>query len=341
MCPAPAAINPEDLLRQWLAEEDEIQASSLLEALMVHADGTIRRIVGSKLGRHAYGSRDGISMDVDDVSSTALVNLLSKMVSLKAGEDRAQIQSFVDYTAAVAFNACNEYFRDRHPEWYSLANQLRYLLRHAPGVRLWKTIDQIEMCGDVAWEGRPAVSATESLREALQRWRPRKVGLDLLPAIFQAIAGPVEFDTLVEEVAQAWGIKIQLADIDEFHEDSRFARSEPSPEEQACTRQFMQWLWTALKGLPLKQRRPLLLNMKDTYGCDVGIFDWFGIATIEQIAETLEIPTEDFARMWKELPISDRRIAKLWGSSVQQIINWRSEARKKLRKQRKDFDDEK
>lgn len=336
--PAPAPINPENLLRRWLAEDEALRAGDLLEALMVPAEKIVRRIVEFKLRRGRYGSRAGTSTDVEDVCNTALANLISVLARIKSGGDHRHIQNFEDYTASIAFNACGEYFRERRPERYSLANQLRYLLRHEPGLRLWKTRGGLEVCGDAAWEGRDALSPTSPLRDALQGWSSKGLSIELLVGMFRASGGPLEFETLVDEVAGLLGIRIIFADAADLDREYSLIRVEPSIEEQLCARQFLQRLWTAICGLPLDQRRSLLLNMKDSNGGDIGVFDWSGVATVQQMAEAIEIPAEDLAKMWNELPINDKRIAKLCGISVQDVINRRSSARKTLKKHMKDLE---
>jgi len=55
-----------------------------------------------------------------------------------------------------------------------------------------------------------------------------------------------------------------------------------------------------------------------------------GIASIREIAETLEIATEEFARLWNLLPLDDLAIADLLGITRQQVINLRKSARERL-----------
>lgn len=331
--PAPAPSNAEDLLRRWLTEHEPLEAGSLLEALMLHAEKIVRRIVSFKLCQGAYDRPGRTSMDIEDACNTALANLISRLARIKAGGDPTHIQNFEDYAASVAFNACNEYFRKRHPERYSLANQVRYLLRHRPDLRLWKMSGDLEVCGYTAWEGRELASAPDSLRDALS-WPRKRLSIELLYSIFEVVGGPLEFEQLVDQVAGILGIRTQrTVSVDE----GALADTEASIEEQLCARQFLEQLWAAICRLPLQQRRALLLNMKDSNGGDIGVLDWFGVATVQQIAEAIEIPAADFAEMWKELPINDKRIAQLCGLSVQDVINRRSSARKTLKKYLKDM----
>jgi DNA-directed RNA polymerase specialized sigma24 family protein len=329
--PTPVAISPEELLRRWLAESDPPRASELLEALMVYAGGTIRRIVGFRLSRSTYG-HGRASPDMEDTCSEALASLLSKLAHIKAGGNPVEIQSFTDYTASIAFNACFEFFRKKYPERRGLADQLRYLLKHKPHFRLWKTGD-IEVCGDAAWEGREPTSVRGSLRHVFKEWPSRRPSIAFLRAIFQVTGGPVEFESLVDEIADVCGIRPQFT---ELLDDEIAPPTRPSTAiEEVCAREYLQRLWTAICGLPLGQRRALLLNMKDSYDSDIGVLDWYGVASVSQIADALEIPPGDFAALWQELPISDKRIAARWGLSVQEVINRRSSARKTLKSQLK------
>ena len=332
---APVPINPGDFLRQWLAESDMRQAGELLEALTVHAKGTIRRIVEFKLSGRCKG-RGASSADIEDNCSEALTNLLSKLVRIKASGDNVHIQNFDDYTATVAFNACFEYIRKKYPKRRGLSDQLRYLLKHKPEFRLWRTAEGIELCGHEAWQRRGPVPTNGSLRHALEAWPSRRPSVDLLLTIFQATGGPVEFETLVDEIADVWEIRSQLSDPPD--DDNPTPVRSQAAINSVCDREFLQWLWTAICRLPLDQKRALLLNIKDSYGGDIAVFGWSGVATVGQIGEAVEIPASEFAEIWRELPISDKRIADRFGLSIQAVINRRSSARKTLRKQLKDTD---
>ena len=73
-----------------------------------------------------------------------------------------------------------------------------------------------------------------------------------------------------------------------------------------------------------------MLNLNDSAGGDIQLFDFLGIATIPQIAAALEMDPMEFAVLWKELPLDDARIARGLGVSRQDVANRRSSARKRL-----------
>jgi hypothetical protein len=54
------------------------------------------------------------------------------------------------------------------------------------------------------------------------------------------------------------------------------------------------------------------------------------VATFEQIAKTLEVPTAEFEQLWAQLPLDDLHIAAYLGATRQQVINLRKTARERL-----------
>ncbi len=61
------------------------------------------------------------------------------------------------------------------------------------------------------------------------------------------------------------------------------------------------------------------------------------VATLREIAETLEIPPEQFAELWLQLPLDDATIAGLLDLTQQQVINLRKSARERLARRLKGF----
>jgi hypothetical protein len=80
-----------------------------------------------------------------------------------------------------------------------------------------------------------------------------------------------------------------------------------------------------------------LLNLNDSAGGDIQLFDWLGIASIREIALALEMDPDVFAELWKELPLEDARIARELGISRQDVVNRRSSARKRLARRMKEM----
>jgi hypothetical protein len=62
------------------------------------------------------------------------------------------------------------------------------------------------------------------------------------------------------------------------------------------------------------------------------------IATLDEIAESLEMTAEEFAHLWNRLPLDDATIASQLGASRQRVINLRSSARRRLSRRMKRFE---
>src|SRR5207247_370158 len=83
--------------------------------------------------------------------------------------------------------------------------------------------------------------------------------------------------------------------------------------------------------LPVLQRAALLLNLRDSRdGGVISFLPFLGVASKEELARLLEMPYEDFQKLWSELPLDDSRIAQMFGITRQQVINLRKTARERL-----------
>jgi hypothetical protein len=156
----------------------------------------------------------------------------------------------------------------------------------------------------------------------------------LLTAIFNWLDHPLEFDDLVDVVGELLGYKDQSdISLDDNSQQEITASSESrAGVEQAIDRRLsLRRLWEEICQLPRRQRVALLLNLRDEQGRDViTLIPLTRTATVRQIAETLEIPVDDFAGMWSDLPMDDVTIAKLLGATRQQVINLRKTAKERL-----------
>src|SRR5262249_3968735 len=83
--------------------------------------------------------------------------------------------------------------------------------------------------------------------------------------------------------------------------------------------------------LPLNQRLALLLNMRDGDGSETLIlFTQTRTTTLRRIAGILNLPSEEFFKLWNQLPLDDNTIAARLGLTRQQVINLRKSARERL-----------
>jgi hypothetical protein len=152
---------------------------------------------------------------------------------------------------------------------------------------------------------------------------------DLLTRLLERMGGPIPFDDAVEIVAWLWGVDDPVT-VSEVK-----AREVPSGEAHTGLRmELTQWLaalWQQIRELPRPQRVALLLNLRaGPETAAVTLLPVTGTATIDQIAETLGFPAEEFAAMWNSLPLEDLAIAGHLGLTRQQVINLRKSARERL-----------
>jgi hypothetical protein len=104
-------------------------------------------------------------------------------------------------------------------------------------------------------------------------------------------------------------------------------RLDDTLDQQARIRQA----WCEIVQLPVRQRVALLLNLRDDQGGSVlAMLPLLKIASIKEIAVALEMPAEDLAALWNELPLEDAAIAGKLGATRQQVSNLRKCARERL-----------
>lgn len=310
----------DSLVERYLGESDPDGAENLLgELVFHHCEPLIRRIVGHRLGT----SRD-TAQDVDDVCANALLDLLTRMEDIRSGAGGA-IDSFSHYTAVVAYHACHDYFRSRFPERHRLKNRLRYLLKPERGLDVWESSRGDWVCGWKKW--RDAGTAPSRLPAALPLGAARMAPPDLLAAICERAEGPVEFDALVELLAELWGVEDQHAPAVPAEPATPLSRE----VSDAVLRRRLEQLWAEIGALPRRQRVALLLNLRaQDEKCALELFPLTGVASLRDLAALLEIPVIEFAELWKKLPLDDLSIADLLQVTRQQVINLRKSARKRL-----------
>jgi DNA-directed RNA polymerase specialized sigma24 family protein len=342
-----ADLQPEQLLTYWLSESDEGRGQEALGRLIaVHAEPVVRRIVGFKLVGGSSQKKSALAVvDVDDVCNNALRNLLTHLDSLKEGAQQNPPRNFTSYVATTAFNACNEYFREKSPARYSLANRLRYLLSHSTQFALWEGADGRETAGGAGMSGQAplAVSSTPQIVSALDQLSSNQSLVTVVREVFGHTKEPLTFEALLEIVAQATGLHEVRATTHDTDEEcgvrglERIRDSRPSVESDLASREYISRLWSEICDLPRQQSGALLLNLKDSAGGDIQLFAWLGIASIREIGQTLDMEPERFAALWKELPLDDARIAQELGIQRQDVINRRSSARKRLANRMREY----
>ena len=351
-----AQLQFDEILIPLLRVSDEPESQRLMmQIISEHASPVIRDIINYKLGRTSerpehYG-RD--NPETEDIYNEVVVQLLARLKEFKTNPRQKAISQLHSYVAVVTYHCCYRYLRQIYPQRHILKNRLRYLLTHQAGFSLWEGVNREVISGFTAWrEGGRAVAVKSKVRqlgddpgalelaELLASDAGRARLADVLAAIFVYVEGPLELDELVKIVARLLGIKdkpqMSVAEVDEAE---LLPGDKPDIAEEVDRRDYLQKLWREVSELPLPQRQSLLLNLREAEGrgC-IELFHLAGVATIEHIAEALEIPMEQFAALWNELPLDDLAIAERLGRTRQQVINLRKSARARLARRMKIFE---
>ncbi|MGB7926439.1 MAG: hypothetical protein WCF57_24590 [Pyrinomonadaceae bacterium] len=339
------------LLEPLLLEDSDERADELLlQLITVHAGPVIKGIIRYKLHLNSYQS-DGRA-EADDIYQEALAQLLAELGRLRKKPDKHPITDVRGMAAVIAHRTCARWMRRQFPERHAFKNRVQYLLTRQPGLALWQDEDRKLVAGFSVWQGQKRAVAAARLGRLsddegllahirrLESGRPQELG-DAVAAIFNHLGGPVEFDELVSALAALLGIRDQPIESIADNEDGlafRAASGEPDPAWQVEKRIFLRRLWEELRELPLNQRAALLLNLKGADGCGcIALFPATGVATLRQLAETLEMSADSFAQLWGDLPLEDARIAELMGLTRQQVINARKSGRERLTRRLKGF----
>ena len=232
--------------------------------------------------------------------------------------------------------------RRKFPRRSRLKNRLRYLLSHDRAFALW-TSESSGLLGGFAWWRDKQTPTHQRLLEKIRQdpveWT-EAVGLmsvgisraelsSLLRALFQSCEGPIRLDDLVNIVADICREKDQPDQ--QLETVMNLAAPALSCETILEQRRTLAILWQEVCQLPRRQRVALLLNFKDARGQElVSLLPYTRSATIEQIADAIDLPLVEFLKLWNELPLDDMRIAQLLGATRQQVINLRKCARERL-----------
>jgi hypothetical protein len=166
---------------------------------------------------------------------------------------------------------------------------------------------------------------------------------DLIAFVFTRVQNPLELDQLVTLVLDV--SRIRELGRTELSDSTESALAKPWLDDsrtggavQVEQRLYLRHLWSEIRALPLRQRRALLLNLRDPLGLElVTLLTEMGVASLGDIAGALDVSLEQMAQLWNRLPIEDAKIAEQMGVSRQQVINLRVSARRRLARRMNGF----
>jgi hypothetical protein len=354
-----AARQFDALLMPFLQATDRKESESLLaQLLLAHATPIIKAVIKNKL-RVSLSAADGRfeNQEALGIENDVAASLMFELNALRETRDRNVIGNFRSYVAVVTFHACSGFLRRKNPERGQLKSSLRHLLTTRPDFALWQGVEKDWLCGLKRWQGRepartgagphgrdtggPGGLAHFKLRDGRDtEYVPLE---ELLPEVLRNAGRPVAFEELVNCIAGLKGITEPAGRRDNDAEESRQELERlPDPRADVADefdqRVYLQKLWAEILELPPKQRAALLLNLRDAHGRGmIAMFPLTSVATVAQLASTLEIPLEQFAAIWNELPWDDAGIAHHLGVTRQQVVNLRKCARERLARRMKGF----
>lgn len=324
------------LLRAYLAAPDEAEADRQLARILNDAARPlVQRVVSSVYRDFAAQS------DAEDVVADTLTDLLRRLRDARRDPSHA-IHDLRGYIATCAYNRCHERLRERYPARNRLRNQLQYLCGHDARLALWRSAQDVLVCGLGEWNGREPLPAERAERVRLAaRSDPaaenRTQIAKLVFAVFREAGGPLDLDTLVATIARLIHLEQQRVEVPL----ASLAHHEPAADSVLELRASLQALWRDVQQLAPRQRAALLLNLRDAHGREcLSLLPLTRTATIAQIAAAVEMPAERFAALWNDLPLSDAAIAELLGMTPRQIIKLRRLARERLRRMEKNRRDQ-
>ena len=333
------------LLEPLLAAASDAQSEQLLSDLItVHAEPVIKGVIRFKLRLSSY--RETQRAEADDIYQEVVLQLVAQLQRFRKLPHESPITDLRGIAAVIAHRTCARWLRRQFPERHALKNRLHYLLTRQRGFALWQDQGGKLVAGFDVWQEQKNTTRSlgdlEKLPANVQTLKSDKSQelAESIAGIFNYLGGPIEFDELVSGVAAIQGVSDQpfeaLADDDDHAIEP--AAAEPDQAWRTEKRMFLQRLWEELRQLPVNQRVALLFNLKDAsgFGC-ITLFPAMGIATMRQLAETLEMSAENLATIWNELPFEDTRIAELLGLKRQQVINARKSGRERLARRLKGF----
>lgn len=331
-----AVSSPHDpALLLFLTAPTEADAGRQLEQLLTGPiDNVVRGVIRRTLAcQYPAGPSEAVE-DARELRNDVMLRLVRRLRELKEDASRHAIADLTAYAATVAYHVCYAYLRRRHPEWARLKNKIRYILTHDPRLRLDAGPGGTWRCSLARWSPTMAIGvlAPKALPDVSAVTFPLQ---DLVHALLEGAGGPVELVVVVNAAAGVLGIRDAVESGTARHHDGSPLQEIPDPAPPAAAAidesAHLKQLWREVGELPLRQRLALLLNLRDEQGRGViALLPLTGTASIRQIAETLDMPAADFARLWSELPIDDRRIAERLGVTRQQVINLRKAARARL-----------
>jgi hypothetical protein len=344
----------DSLLAPFLAAASESEAELLLSGLMRdHAAPICHSVIRKKLKVSLQPTdTNPKNQDALEVWGDTQITTLTELRNLRQPSQGRAISNLRNFIAGLAHHACYAYLRRQYPQRHSLKNKLRYLLANQPQLAVWGNSRHETLTGLARWSGSDAAyRRSAELQKLCDNPTAVAHGLglsdappaQLLTELFSYAGCPVEFDDLVDIVAEIWQVREARevpADADEDGPTLGETLRDESVDIALAAEQKarLAQLWAELCELPARQRVAILLNLRDASGRGViELFMLTSAANFAQLAAALELSVNELATLWNDLPLDDAAIAERLGVTRQQVINLRKAGRDRLWRRTRDF----
>lgn len=328
------------LLLPYLQATDEAEAQRFLAALIVeHAEPVIQGLVARKLSL----PMGGVPEEADDVGCEIRGQLIARLRALRADSTQTPIADFRAYVAGTSYRACAAHLRERYPQRWRVVNRVRYLLVKQSQFGLWQNESGEWLGGFVGWGAElrtRRLLSPDQVYALLGNALPDAL-LGIPDATFHRVSAAqqmeslltwadafITLDDLVAIFAHWWGMQDHAPLT--LREQADPYRSLETQLEQ---RNYLRKLWQEVESLPLRQRQALLLHLQcGRAQSALTLLPALQIASLRQIAAAMDMPAEELAQLWNQLPLDDGRIAEYLHVTRRQVINLRLSARERLQR---------
>jgi len=338
-------VGSQELFEHYLAAtEPGDDPDTILDILLTDwAQPILNRVVRRRLGS-LY-----TAVDAADLTGEAMLELLSRLRSLRDGSGGRWELPFEALAAGVAANTVYRFLARRFPERNRLRKRLRYVIETNDLFRLWVGANGSAICGlrrksvfgGLASGGQGeegALADAAGVQRCLEKLRNRAIPAEplerLLLEILKTLKRPIDLSRLTGIVAEISGSREPswVPAADNAGEEAPGLPPDPAPSvaTQLVLRERVERLWLEILQLPARHRSALLLSARAPSGAALWLVVDLGVASFREVAAALEMTVEELAGMWNRLPLDDREIAVRLGGERQQVINFRSTARERL-----------
>lgn len=311
----------DSILLALLQAADEAESQKLQEKLLLeHAAPIIRQILRLRL-QGELGPLHTRGLDADDLFNDVYVRLMERLRELRLQPD-GRIRNFLVYVARVTTNVCHDVLRAKKQNRHLLKHKLRNLCSRHPDFVVWKGENNVFFCGLTWWNEQaiPPQLSEPVIEEWIARLRTEtfahqnpavlplsKLAFETLTTIDHAVA----LDALAHLIASLQGLRERHTEsLDDVESGLRQRLPDAAPLSDARIEghEHLQSLWSAIKQLPLAQRKAICFSTEDSSGEDLlSVLIGKGIVTAPELAAEFGLTNEGFYELLARLPLADNK----------------------------------